>query len=298
MKVYDIPQKNINYNINFKAKKADMEYTNLTSKNNLLMGSLEQIASSSKAQVCKDNWFMDFYASDVGEITLTQNMKDSADIIFKLCNPQKDTKLLDLCCGKGYLSNELSQRGLNVVGVDLSEKYINFANKNYNSKNCKFVRDNAETFRLKTPADIIVNWHTSMAYSENDAKNKLMLKSMAENLKEGGEFIISIMNPDFIKNNFQRFIVKHIPYKKSSIITIRESFIEGDMLKSNWMFVYPNGERKTSYGQTKMYTAADYTKMLKEYGLKVTKIFGDGLKPFNENMPTMILYGKKMITKV
>jgi len=293
MKIYPIiANKNTLSQCAFTSHKKD--YTHLSDQNNDLMGSLEKIAQSSKTKLSKENWFVDFYNDDVGEITLTQNMKDSADTVCELCSPKKGSRILDLCCGKGYLAKELAKRGLDLTGVDLSKRYINFANENYETDNCRFVAANAETFRLKKPADIVLNWHTSMAYSESDAKNKLMIKSLSDNLKPGGEFIISTMNPDFIKNNFQRFIVKHIPYEYSSIITIRESFIDDKMLKSNWMFIYPNGERKTSYGQTKMYNYDDYVKMLKEFNLEVKKVFGDGLKPFSEKMPTMIIYGKKI----
>ncbi len=242
----------------------------------------------------KENWFIDFYNKDVGEITLTKDVKYAADIIYRLVKPVKNDKLLDLCCGKGYLAQELAQRGLNVIGVDLSKKYIRYARSNYQQSNCLFILDNAETFRLKNPADIVINWHTSMAYSQFDEKNKLMLKSIADNLKVGGSFIISTMNPYFVKKYFQKFIVKYIPYQNSNIITIRESFIEGKMLKSNWLFVYPSGKRKTAYGQTKMYTASDFFKMLKNVGLQIENIFSDNLQPYNKNLPTMIFVGKKI----
>ena len=64
----------------------------------------------------KENWFIDFYNKDVGEITLTKDVKYAADIIYRLVKPVKNDKLLDLCCGKGYLAQELAQRGLNVIG--------------------------------------------------------------------------------------------------------------------------------------------------------------------------------------
>ncbi len=241
-----------------------------------------------------ENWFLDFYNTDVGEITLTRDMTNAADMICQLYPNYKEKTLLDLCCGKGYLSEELFRRGWSVTGVDLSEKYINYARQKYQTDECDFVWENAETFRLKSPADVVINWHTSMAYSENDDKNKLMFQSISDNLKERGTFMIETLNPLYIRNNFQRFLVNRIPYQDSTIITIRESFIEGNMLKSDWLFIYPNGERKTAYGQTKMYTSAEFERMLSEYRLIVEKVFGDNLQSYHINSPRMILVGRKI----
>ena len=103
------------------------------------------------------------------------------------------------------------------------------------------------------------------------------------------------MNPLFISRHFQRFIVKQVPSGDSTIITIRESRIEQGMMKSDWLIVYPDGHRETAYGQTKLYSVEQFTTMFLRYGLRVEKVYGDiALSPYDEDHPSMILYGHKL----
>ena len=103
------------------------------------------------------------------------------------------------------------------------------------------------------------------------------------------------MNPLFINKHFQRFIVKQVPSSGSTIITIRESWIEDGMMKSDWLIVYPDGRRETAFGQTKLYSVEQFTTMFQRHGLRVEKVYGDiALSPYDEDHPSMILYGHKV----
>ena len=102
------------------------------------------------------------------------------------------------------------------------------------------------------------------------------------------------MNPLFIHKHFQRFIVKQVPSGNSTIITIRESWIEDGMMKSDWLIVFPDGRRETAYGQTKLYSVEQFRSMFSRYGLVVEQVYGDiAMSPYDEDHPSMILYGHK-----
>lgn len=103
------------------------------------------------------------------------------------------------------------------------------------------------------------------------------------------------MNPLFIKKHFQKFIVKQIPSEKSSIVTIRESRIEDEMMKSDWLIIYPDGKRETKYGQTKLYSLEQFREMLLRNNLVVEKVYGDiAMSPYDEDHSSLIMYGHKI----
>ena len=78
-------------------------------------------------------------------------------------------------------------------------------------------------------------------------------------------------------------------------MTIRESWIEDEMMKSDWLIIYPDGKRETKYGQTKLYSLEQFKEMLSRYNLIVEKVYGDiSMSPYDEDHPRLIMYGHKI----
>lgn len=242
----------------------------------------------------KENWWVNFFKGDFTEVVLNQQTDKTLEFMRHIGQIEPGMTAFDQCCGKGYLSRELAQAGLHTTGIDMSESYINFAKKNFESGHSHFMLADAKEYMAPAPFDICINWNTSFAYNEKDEENERMLIPFGKNLKQGGQFFICTMNPLFIHRHFQKFIVKQIPYEDSTIITIRESRIEDDMMKSDWLIVYPDGHRETAYGQTKLYTKEQFEEMLKRHGLTVEKTYGDlQMAPYDEDHPSLIIYGHK-----
>ncbi len=240
------------------------------------------------------NWWQEFYNDKFSECTLSTEPQKIAKFINKVSNIKNNSLIYDQCCGNGAISHELSKLYQNIVGVDFSKYFIDYANKNYSNKNCLFICDDAKSFLLNKPADFVLNWRTSFAYDENDEENVKMIQTLSKNLKSEGEFIINVINPDYVANYFQRFWVREIPHENGTIIAIKEHFIEDSMSKSKWLIIYPDGARKEYFGQTKMYSLEDYKDMFKKYNLEILKVYGNmDLEEFNENSQELIIYGKK-----
>lgn len=241
-----------------------------------------------------ETWWVDFFKGEFTEVVLNQQSADTLTFMKKVGKLEQGMMAFDQCCGKGYLSHELDNAGISVVGIDMSEPYIKYASKMLQSDRATFYLADAKTFLRPDSFDICINWNTSFAYNEDDEENERMLIPFGKNLKHGGQFFICTMNPLFIRKHFQKFIVKQVPYQDSTIITIRESRIEGDMMKSDWLIVYPDGHRETAYGQTKLYSEEQFVNMLKRHNLIVEQTYGDlNMSPYDEDHPSLIIYGHK-----
>ena len=242
----------------------------------------------------QEKWWIDFFKGDFTEVVLNQQAEETVRFMKRIGRVEPGMNVFDQCCGKGYLAHELDKAGLSVTGIDISEPYITYARKYLASERASFVLGDAETYLRADAFDISVNWNTSFGYHQHDSENERMLIPFSKNLKAGGQFFFSTMNPLFIHKHFQRFIVKQVPSGDSTIITIRESWIEEGMMKSNWLIVYPDGHREAAYGQTKLYSLEQFKSMFLRHGLKVEQVYGDlSLSPYDEDHPSMIIYGKK-----
>ena len=102
--------------------------------------------------------------------------------------------VLDIACGTGYGSYELSKVVRSVVGADISKESVDFANQNYVSSNLRYVMDDAT--KLKNIEDnifdIVVSFET-IEHLDKQGRSDY-LKNISNVLKPGGIFILSTPN--------------------------------------------------------------------------------------------------------
>lgn len=238
-----------------------------------------------------NDWWLDFFKDDYSECVLTHNVSDIFSFINHVCTLCPGDLVFDQCCGKGYLSGEFIRNGFPTMGVDASKQYIDFANKTYGNS---FICADARKYVSNPLADVGINWHSSLFYSKDDNENKKILQAFSNSLKPGAEFIISTGNPEYVLKHFQKFLVNQVPFKESTIVTIRESSIDEKMLCTDWLIIYPDGTRIRKQGHVKMYTEPEIVSMLSDCNLKVLNTFGN-LKcdKTSDNCQTLIFYGRK-----
>lgn len=83
------------------------------------------------------NVYDDFYA-EIYDYLVFSNVKDDYEIgeIMDKTTPSSQSKILDIGCGTGHHVGTLSAKGLDVIGIDISQSMIAKAKKNY--PECKF----------------------------------------------------------------------------------------------------------------------------------------------------------------
>jgi len=97
---------------------------------------------------------------------------------------------LDIACGIGYGSRILCDAGAEkVVGVDISEKAIDYAIKHYGTEGIDFVVSNAEYYNYGT-YDLIVSFETI----EHLNNRNVFLSNLHDMLELDGKLIISTPN--------------------------------------------------------------------------------------------------------
>ena len=111
--------------------------------------------------------------------------------VKNLINESKPNNILDFGCGDGRLSLELQKEGfLNIVGMDISEKALNYAkvfNKGING-NIKFVSsfDKIENNKF----DLIVAMEVLEHIHENELPE--IIKKLFLILEDNGKFIVTV----------------------------------------------------------------------------------------------------------
>ena len=149
-------------------------------------------------------WFENWFDSEYYHLLYNnRNFEEAEGFINTLLKYLKilpGSKVLDLCCGKGRHSIFLNEKGLNVVGVDLSPNSIQNAKK-FESESLKFKVGDMRKPQGVKEFDYIFNLFTSFGYFESDDENIKTLEAIHISLKENAFLIIDFMNAEKVKAN-------------------------------------------------------------------------------------------------
>ena len=127
-----------------------------------------------------------------------------------LLNPE--TRVLDVGCGAGFLSNELALAQLQVTGVDLSEESLIVARKYDSTKKVKYLSADAYQLPFENASFDVI---TAMDFLEHVERPHDVIKEFSRVLKPNGIFIFHTFNRNpvayFVIIKLVEWLVKNTP---------------------------------------------------------------------------------------
>ncbi len=185
--------------------------------------------------------------------------------LIQFLDPQEDECILDLGCGSGQLTNEISKSGARVIGIDSSNEMVSEAKNNY--PNLQFFVKDATSFQFERPFDAIFS--NAVLHWVKNSKSAIL--SMYENLKPGGRLVLEFGGKDnvktiieSVKNSLkQRGYIKNTTIKNWYFPTINEYTIllENNGFEVNFAQLY---DRPTELTDSKN-GIKDWIKMFGSY---------------------------------
>ena len=133
------------------------------------------------------------------------NAKGEVENLIELLNIQGENRVLDLCCGTGRHSLELSHYGYPVVGVDRTAAYITRARQlaGQEGLGVDFVLGDMRDFCRPETFDVVINMFGSFGYFEDEADDRRVVMNMHASLGPGGRFLIETAGKEIVARNFQ-----------------------------------------------------------------------------------------------
>src|SRR5215471_8928653 len=127
-----------------------------------------------KKEAWYESWFDSPYYHHLYEHHDTDEASNEVEQIVEKLGIQPPSTILDVACGRGRHAIELSRKGFDVTGIDLSWKNILHAQHFEDDHLSFFVHDMREVFYVNF-FDVVLNLFTSFGYFEAEKDN---LKSM------------------------------------------------------------------------------------------------------------------------
>lgn len=242
----------------------------------------------------KENWFESWFDTKYYHILYKHRDNVEANLfignLVKKLGLVAGMRVADICCGKGRHSIELSNYGLSVWGMDLSQNSINEARKLGNDRTSFDVHDMRESFP-KNDFNTIFNLFTSFGYFGNEVDDLNSLTNIHHSLKLGGTFIQDYIHADYFTKDFPISEFKVIEDISFNI----EKFVEcGFIVKQ--ITVTDENYSEDFFERVKIYSTEDLVELHVQAGFSVENIWGNySLDAFYaKNSPRIILNSRKL----
>jgi len=235
----------------------------------------------------KKQWYealFENYAQKYDKESFTQGTIGECDFIERELNFNKSLKILDVGCGTGRHSIELSRRGYSITGIDLSESQLAHAREKAKRSNLQieFLKHDSRNLPFNNEFDAaIMLCEGGFPLMETDEMNFEILKNVTRSLKDKSKFIFTTLNGLFpLYHSVQEFCSSsseegNATYRSSTfdLMTFRDyniTEVEDD-----------SGNKKSLDCNERYYVPSEITWLLKSLGYKKINILGAKLGAFS-----------------
>jgi len=237
----------------------------------------------------KKQWYetlFENYGEKYDKEVFTQGTMGECDFLEKELNADKNLKILDVGCGTGRHAIELTKRGYDVTGIDLSESQLESARKKAAQQHLEidFQQQDARDLPFEDEFDVgIMLCEGGFPLMETDEMNFEILKNVTKSLKENGKFIFTTLNGLFpLFHSVEKFLEGeseegNATYRSNTfdLMTFRDyniTELEDD-----------DGNKKTLESNERYYVPSEITWLLKSLGYQKIDIYGAKLGAFSRN---------------
>jgi 2-polyprenyl-3-methyl-5-hydroxy-6-metoxy-1,4-benzoquinol methylase len=224
------------------------------------------------------------YANKYDKECFVQGTLGECDFIEQELNSDKKIRIIDIGCGTGRHSIELSKRGYNIAGIDLSESQLARAKEKAKQLNLEidFQQQDARNLPFGDEFDAaIMLCEGGFSLMETDEMNFQILKNVTKALKSKGKFIFTTLNGLFpLYHSVEKFHESaggedNATYKSNTfdLMTFRDH--------NTTVFEDDAGNKKELKCNERYYVPSEITWLLKTLGYKKVDIFGAKLGEFS-----------------
>lgn len=228
----------------------------------------------------------DNYGKQYDKESFAQGTQGECDFIEREVRFDKTTRILDIGCGTGRHTIELTRRGYKVTGVDLSHAQLKRAHEKAHELGLQMDFRQADARALNFEAEFelaIMLCEGAFPLMETDEMNYEILKNAAKALVPGGKFIFTTLNGLFpLFHSLQEFFAQEPAGTDAQyaghtfdILTFRDHNVT--------KFVDDDGNERELQCNERYYVPSEITWLLRSLGFGTIGIFGAKLGAFSRD---------------
>ena len=243
-------------------------------------------------------WWEEIFSDDflrTMEKVEPKAIRKECDFIEDRLGLEKGAVMLDLACGPGLHAVELSSRGYNVVGYDLSLAMLARAQDEAldRGQRINFLQGDVREMAFEEAFDGIYCWNTSFGYFD-DEKNVNVLSRIHRGLRQGGLFLLDVANRDYVCPRQPSLVW----FEGEGCVCMDEMHVDffTSRLRVKRTVMFEDGRARECDYSIRLYALHELGKMLHEAGFKVVEVTGHPAHPgvfFGSESPRVIVLAER-----
>lgn len=230
-------------------------------------------------------WFREFFGEAYLRAYGRRNRREAAGearIIEAAMGMTASGTYLDLCCGEGRHAVLLGERGYRIVGLDLSAPLLRAGRRSAARAgvSVEWVRADSRSIPFRGRFDGIYCWFTTFGYFQNRADDSLVLSEAAAALRQGGVFLLEVLNREFLSRN--RIEEKRIDGEDCYLISRMEFSPSASIAITRKVIHFPRGPTREYRLSVRIYSREQLRRMIASAGFRRIE-FLDGIGPADGN---------------
>ncbi|MCJ7624105.1 MAG: class I SAM-dependent methyltransferase, partial [Anaerolineaceae bacterium] len=194
--------------------------------------------------------------------------------LVRLLDLHPGEAVLDMCCGPGRHSLELTRRGFKVTGVDRTSAYLEMARKRTAEEDLdvEYVEEDMRKFCRPDSFDAATLLYTSFGYFEDQDENRQVLVNIHKSLKNGGKLVVDLMGKEILARIFR----ERDWFERDGVIFLEDRKVTRNWtwMENNWIMI--RGAKRYEFRLTHwIYSAAEIEALLRQSGFKMVEIYGN-----------------------
>ncbi|MDP3279107.1 MAG: methyltransferase domain-containing protein [Deltaproteobacteria bacterium] len=238
--------------------------------------------------------FNDDYLRTLPKYT-PQQVASEGDFIEASLGVERGATVLDLGCGVGRHAIELSKRGYDILGLDLSLAMLARASEEAQNREAKLNFLHADMGEMDFQGNFDAAYCMGSTYGcFDDEKNTDLVHRVHRALKPGGTFLLEVVNRDYAAEQHPSMVW----YEADGCVCMEETNFNWftSRLESKRTLLLEDGKQREHKFSLRLYSLHELGKSLSSAGFRVIEVSGHPKTPgafFGSNSRTILILAQK-----
>lgn len=242
-------------------------------------------------------WFVEAFRADYLEVYPHRDVESARREIAWILEQGLTGQVLDLCCGFGRHTLAMRERGVEVIGMDLSMELLARARTLPHNELLadRLFRGDARRLPFANGVfDALANLFSSFGYFGDDGDREV-LDEIARVTKPGATIVLDLMNPARIRAGL---VPSSHTERDGIVLDERRSLEEGGRrVVKTVLLTHADGTQRTWREDVRMYEGDEMRSLLGARGFAIERTAGDfDGSAFDARSPRQILVARKRLS--
>ncbi|MCB9554590.1 MAG: class I SAM-dependent methyltransferase [Deltaproteobacteria bacterium] len=245
-----------------------------------------------------EGFFNELYA-ELALDSVGRAVDRAAKFLVDVLGVRRGQCVLDQGSGTGAIALAVARQGVEVVGVDIVERYVDRANRRAQQAQlpARFFRGDASDFCAGRLFDGAYSWFTSLGYGAEVDRDLATIACAAQQLRPGAGFVLDYLNALRILKTDRRQSTINFQRASGEVVRVEQRatyLLERGVLKTDWIYHRQSGEVRRCSVKVRLYLPHELTQLTRSAGLIPVSFFGsqDG-EALTEGSRRCILVARK-----